>query len=276
MKIQYLLKLGPVELSDDTVNVYLRVKESGEVAPPVFCAGDLDGLQELLAADAEPRAHLRCEPALSEAAAALGIGVQEAPTRVLQSRAAIAVFMAWGQRGVAQAGTDMALLFMQVATEFWNAHPWVYWDERQPITFQFEGALEHVYEGSIFGSKEQGFGLALYEDKGALDQLLAMQTGGNVGAAKKLPASGVMLDDRPSYALEALAAAGQVPRLPIPIKTGSAGAAVPNPTECLALVAALRAASELSSAKREASCELAAHSTKLVVSVQAPQPRIRN
>jgi hypothetical protein len=274
MKAQYLLKLGPVELKGDAVNVYLRVKESGEVAPPVFGLSDLEGLRELVTD--ESLSLCRCEPALEEAAKSLGLEIAPPTARALQSRAAIAVFMAWGQRGVSGAGSEMALLLMQAATEFWNAHPWVYWDERQPIRFVFHGAVEHAYEGSIFGSKEQGFGLALYEDVGALEQLLALQATGDIGMARKLPAIGVMLDDRPPYAVEALQAAKQVPRLPIPIKTGESGAAVPTAVECLALIAALRASSVLTASVRTSTCDSGLRGLKLSVEVQAPPARVRN
>lgn len=276
MKPQYLLKLGPVELTGDALNVYLRVKESGEVAAPVFGLSDVEALRELMSTEPLPPAFFHCEPALEDAALSLGLTVQKASLRALQSRAAIAVFMAWGQRGVAGAGSDMALLLMQSATEFWNAHPWIFWDERQPIRFHFHGALEHVYEGSVFGSKEQGFGLALYEDQGALETLMEMHSHTGAMPARRLPAIGVMLDDRPAYAVEALAAAGQVPRLPIPIKTGESGAAVPAPAECIALVAALRSLGSLSVSVRTSRVEMSALGVALTVDVQAPPARVRN
>jgi hypothetical protein len=272
--MQHLLKLGPVVLEGLTTNVYLRVDEGGDVGPPSFAQDDLEGLKELMANERPER--LLCDPTLSEAAATLGLTVQATPPRPLQSRAAIAVFMAWGQRGVANAGSDMALLFMQSATELWQGHPWVYWGDRQPLDVEFSGALSGSYEGVVFASKEQGYGLALYEERGAVRRLIALQEAGAAEEARALPAIAVMLDDKPAYAVEALETAGRVPRLPIPLKTGPAGLAVPSTIECLGLVAALRAVASLSDKVLHGSCDTSARGVEVSVQVTAPPARVRN
>lgn len=272
--MQHLLKLGPVVLDGLTTNVYLRVDEGGDVGPPSFSQDDMEGLKELTANERPER--LLCDPALSEAAAALGLAVQDTPPRPLQSRAAIAVFMAWGQRGVANAGSDMALLLMQSATEFWQGHPWVYWGDRQLLDVRFSGALSGSYEGVIFASKEQGYGLALYEERGAVQKLIALQEAGAGEEARALPAIAVMLDDKPAYAVEALERAGRVPRLPIPLKTSPAGLTVPSTVECLGLVATLRAVASLSDKVLQSSCDTAARGVEVSVHITAPPARVRN
>jgi hypothetical protein len=270
----YLLKLGPVPLEEGATNVYLRVGEGGEIASPVFGPSDEPALRELQGTD--PPEGFRCEPAMAEAAAALGLGVEEPTLRVHQARAAIAVFMAWGQRGLAGMGSELALLMMQAVTEFWEAHPWVFWDDRQALDVTLSGDVERGYEGSVFGSSEQGFGLALYESRGAIKRLISLQEAGQAAEARRLPAIGVMLDDRPTYAVEALRTAGRVPRLPLPIKTGPTGPGVPRPEECLVLVAALRAVALLSPTLRDTQCEASAMGLRLLARVVAPPARVRH
>ncbi|MDY7225861.1 hypothetical protein [Hyalangium rubrum] len=271
----HLLKLGPVQLSQHTTNVYLRVTETGDFAPPVFEQEDTAGVRALLEG-LEP-ANVRCEPALAPVAEGLGLQVESPPQEVLSARAAIATFMAWEQRGVAGLGADKALLFVQAATEFWEARPWSHWDDSQPFHITISGALSRTYEGSIFGGGEDGGeGLALYEQSGALKLLMDLQSRGQGSAATSLPAIGVTLDMRPPYAVAALEAAGRVPRLPLPLKTGPSGIAVPSTVEALVLVATLRAVARLAPTRREAISTVVSGNEQMAVRVIAPQPRMRN
>ncbi|HEX8700859.1 MAG TPA: hypothetical protein VF815_18585 [Myxococcaceae bacterium] len=271
----HLLKLGPVQLSQHTTNVYLRVTATGEFAPPIFEQEDEAGVRALLEG-LEPE-QVRCEPALAEAADSLGLEVESPPQEVLSARAAIAIFMAWEQRGVAGLGADKALLFLQAATEFWEARPWSHWDDSQPFHVTISGPLNRTYEGSIFGGGEEGGeGLALYEQTGALKLLMDLQGRGQGNAASSLPAIGVTLDNRPDYAVAALAAAGRVPRLPLPLKTGPSGILVPSTVEALVLVATLRAVARLAPTRREALSTVVAGDAQMAVRVLAPPPRLRN
>ena len=271
----HLLKLGPVQLSQHTTNVYLRVTPTGEFASPVFEQEDEAGVRALL--EGLEADQVRCEPALADAADSLGLEVESPPREVLSARAAIATFMAWEQRGVAGLGADKALLFVQAATEFWESRPWAHWDDSQPFQVSISGPLTRTYEGSIFGGGEEGGeGLALYEQTGALKLLMDLQSQGQGNAATSLPAIGVTLDNRPDYAVAALAAAGRVPRLPLPLKTGPSGIAVPSTLEALVLVATLRAIARLAPTRREALSTIVAGDGQMVVRVLAPQPRVRN
>jgi len=272
----HLLKLGPVQLSQaaTNVNVYLRVTPTGDFAPPVFELNDMDGVLALLeGVDADS---VSCEPALEDAAVRLALRVESPPPEVLSARAAIATFMAWEQRGVAALGADKALLFVQATTEFWQARPWTHWDDSQPFQITVSGALSRTYEGSVFGGEEGGEGLALYEQTGALRVLLELQGSGQSEAASHLPAIGVTLDSRPAYAVEALAAAGRVPRLPLPMKTGPAGLSKPSLMEALVLVATLRAVARLDPSRREALSTVVAGEEQMEVRVLAPPPRMRH
>jgi hypothetical protein len=270
----HLLKLGPVQLSQDSTNVYLKVTPTGEFSPPVFERDDTVGVQALIeGVDVES---VSCEPALSDVAESLGLRVESPPQAVLSARAAIATFMAWEQRGVAGLGADKALLFVQAGTEFWGARPWAHWDDSQPFQVTVSGALSRTYEGSIFGGESGGEGLALYEQSGALKVLMDLQGSGQADAATQLPAIGVTLDTRPTYAIDALSAAGSAPRLPLPLKTGASGVSMPSPVEALVLVAALRAIARLSPTQREALSTVVAGSEQMAVRVLAPQPRMLN
>jgi hypothetical protein len=270
----HLLKLGPIQLSEATTHVYLRITAAGDFAPPVFEQDDAAGVQALL--EGVEAASVSCEPALADVAERLGLRVQSPPPEVLSARAAIATFMAWEQRGVAGLGADKALLFVQAATEFWEARPWTHWDDSQPFQIAVSGALSRTYEGSVFGGEDGGEGLALYEQAGALRVLMDLQGSGQSDAATQLPAIGVTLVARPAYAVEALAAAGRVPRLPLPLKTGPSGVSMPSLVEALVLVATLRAVARLDLTRREALSTVVAGDEQMVVRVLAPPPRVRN
>ena len=84
------------------------------------------------------------------------------------------------------------------------------------------------------------------------------------------------LDTSPAYAVEALAAANRAPRLPMPLKTGPQGIAVPAMVEALVLVAALRAVARLSPSQREAISTIVAGSEQMQVHVKAPAARVRH
>ncbi|RYZ38941.1 MAG: hypothetical protein EOO71_22015 [Myxococcaceae bacterium] len=271
----HLLKLGPVPLSLGTTGVYLRIGETGDPSAPVFEQDDVAGVKALLAG-LEDLSQVRCEPGLADAAEALGLSVAAPPQAALSSRAAIATFLAWGQRGVSGLGSDKALLFVQAATEYWNARPWTHWDDGQPFVVEVSGAHEHTYEGCVFHADDGLAGLALYERPGALARLLELQVHGQGEEAKALPAIAVSLEASPAYAVEALSAAGRVPRLPLPIKSGPRGVGVPSSLESLILVAALRAVARLSPHQTEALSSMVAGEARMDVRVRAPAQRVRN
>lgn len=270
----HLLKLGPVPLSQGSTFVYLRISDTGEPSSPVFEADDEAGMRALLeGVDAD---EVRCEPDLAAMGETLGVEVAEPPAAALASRAAIATFLAWGQRGLSGLGSDKALLFVQAATEYWEARPWTHWDDSQPFEVAVSGPHVHTYEGCVFHTGDGRAGLALYFKPGALQVLMEMQARGQSEAANQLPAIAVTLDTSPLYAVEALSAAGRVPRLPMPLKTGPDGISVPGPVEALVLVAALRAVARLSPEQQEVLSTVVAGEAQMEVRVRAPAPRVRH
>ncbi|RKH57839.1 hypothetical protein [Corallococcus aberystwythensis] len=271
----HLLKLGPVPLSVGTTGVYLRIGETGEPSAPVFEQTDAAGVRALIAG-LEP-SQVSCEPALADAASELGLAVAPPSPAALSARAAIATFLAWGQLGVSGLGSDKALLVVQAATEFWDAKPWMHWDDSQPFVVEVTGAHAHTYEGCVFHGDDEGpSGLALYLSPGSLGRLLELQVHGAEAEAKALPAITVSLEGRPAYAVEALSAAGRLPRLPLPVKAGPQGLSVPSSLEALILVAALRAVARLTPSQPEALSSMVAGDARMDVRVRAPAPRVRN
>lgn len=265
--MNYVLKLGPVELGSQSTNVYLRADERGNVAPPVFSAVDVDGIKSLLAD--EPVA---CAPELAEAARALELAVAPVPQAVLRSAAAIAVFMTWGQRGIAELGSELALASVEAATEFWNHKPWSYWRENQPLAIEVTGTLQREFEAALLGNAFQGFGLVLYPNAGDVKKLAELQTAGDFDAAKRLSGVALMLDDKPAYAVGALEQAGQLPRVPVLLRSGKAGPSLPTGAEALTLVGAVRAVAQLSPSKREAAVDCRLKEDEVRVIVRAPAP----
>ncbi|MCE9669192.1 hypothetical protein LY474_15370 [Myxococcus stipitatus] len=270
----YLLKFGPVPLSQGSTQVYLRISETGEPSQPIFEHDDEAGLRALL--EGVTVEEVRCEPALADAAAALGVTVEEPPTAALSSRAAIATFLAWGQRGLSGLGSDKALLFVQAATEYWDSQPWSHWDDSQPFEVAVSGPMTHTFEGCVFLTEDGRAGMALYFKPGALQMLMEMQARGQGEAAQALPAIAVSLDTSPAYAVKALAAARRVPRLPMPLKTGRDGVSVPSTVEALVLVATLRAVARLSPEQDEVHSSVVAGEERMDVRVRAPTPRVRH
>ncbi|MBX7113163.1 MAG: hypothetical protein K1X64_02425 [Myxococcaceae bacterium] len=271
--MQHLLKLGPVDVTGGYTNVYLSIGEDGAVGPPIFGVSDLEAVRALVG-ESKPE-DFCCEPSLDEAARVVGVSLGEAPNGALQSRAAIAVYVAWKKRALL-ASSDVALSMLQAATDFWSARPWLFWTDRQPIEVRVTGQLEHTYECSVFGGAEQCFGIALYESLGGVEQFFEFQQAGRVPDARLLPAIGLMLDDQPAYATEALLAAGRVPRLPMPVKSGPQGITAPSVGECLALVATLQALSGMGPGRLNGRAQAQSQDEHVCVRVVAPPSFIRN
>lgn len=268
-----MLKLGPVSLDTSRTNVYLLISESGDVSQPAFAAADVDGIREVAAGcDIAPL----CAPELGEAASALGLSVGPPGVRALEARAAIAVFMAWGQRGLAGLGSDTALLMLTAANELWRGKPWVRWKESQRIEVQATGAVSRSYEASVFGRDGVGHGLALYEQKGAVEKIRALEAAGEHAAARQFRGVGVVLDGRPDYAIEALGAAGLVPRVPVLAKTSGQGASLPEGEDCLLLAATMRALGGMDATSRLGTRTLSFRGREVSVNVSAPAAMLWN
>ncbi len=184
--------------------------------------------------------------------------------------------MAWGQKGLSGLGSDLALKLIHACTELWKARPWLYWRDDQPIAVTVTGAAEATFEGSVFGSSSEGYGLALYEERGALKRLHQLQAEGRHEDARRLPAVGLLLDDKPEYAATALERAELVPKVPIPIRSGPSGPSLPRPEESLVLIAALHAVAQLSASVREATAEAEFNGAQLFVRVVAPPATLKN
>lgn len=265
--MHHLLKVGPVDIIGGHTNIYLSIADDGTVQAPIFGCDDVEALRSLVGS--ADRRDFCSEPLLTRAASRLGISVGTIPTEALHSRAAIAICVAWQERALL-AGSDLALVMLEAAAEFWAAQPWTRRDEREPLTVRVTGAMEGVYEACVFAKPGQGMGLVLCEGEGGLEHFLALQRQGSWVEARRLPAIGVLLDDQPSFVTRALEAAGLVPRLPIPVKSGAEGISAPSLAECLALVAGLRACAKMGDGRPSAQSSVRCQ--KLSVSVQVAVP----
>lgn len=265
-----ILRLGPVPLSTETTNVYLRVADTGALAPPVFHRDDVEAVRELLG-DLAPAA-VQCEPTLREAAETLSLAVSEPPLSACEARAAIAVFVHWGRLGLTSMGSDRVVPLLDAAKLLWEAAPWAWWSEGQAIGFEVSGTLERRGEAALLGNAGVGYGLALYDEPGAIERIESLERAGDAQAARATPAIAVTLDEKPPYVVEALYQAGRLGRVPIPLKTGPAGLSAPDPEDALLLLAAMQAAAKLGPGELEPSAEvrLGGHSIRVVL--RAPPP----
>lgn len=269
----HVLKLGPVQLDAAHTNVYLLISEAGDVSQPAFAAADVDGVRALAES-----CHVApiCAPELGDAATSLGLPVGSPGLRAMEARAAIAVFMAWGQRGLSSLGSDTALMMLTAAAELWRGKPWTRWKESQRIEVQSSGALQRTWEASVFGRDGVGHGLALYEQKGAVEKIRALEAAGESAAARQFRGVGVVLDDRPAYAVQALATAGLAPRVPMLAKTSEHGASLPSAEECLLLAATMRALGGMDASTRLGTRTLSFRGHEVSVNVSAPAVMLWN
>ena len=252
----YLLKLGPVILETEglATNVYLRVESDGAIAQPVFGDDDTEGLRQLTSG--EPADGFFCEVELTTAAEALGLRIGTPPEHALKARAAIAVYMAWGQLKLAPLGSERAIQFVAAVDDFFGAEPWRHFSDHTAVRIRITGDLDHTYEAVVLGQGGVQLGLALYETPGSLARVLALQELGDAAAAAGIPAIAVTLSEEPGYATKALEAGGHAPRLPIPMKTSMEGIGTPSTEESLALIAALKVMAVLSPIASEAQLEV--------------------
>jgi hypothetical protein len=114
------------------------------------------------------------------------------------------------------------------------------------MKFELSGLVERTYEGCIMGSGGSEYGIALYEEQGAMEKLVRLHKAGQQKKAAQMKCVAVTFDPAPDFAREVLVEAIGVPVLPVPARVERGRMGPPVAAEILALASALVAASGLS------------------------------
>jgi len=133
------------------------------------------------------------------------------------------------------------------------------------------GAEQGTFEASILGNGGREYGMALYQEKGALQKLTRLVDEGRMQEAL-LDSIVVTFHEKPAFAIHALEEALGLSRVPVPLRM-KGGALQPFELgELVAVTGALRAASALKPRVRVVEAEAGSAAVQVTVRVSAPLP----
>jgi hypothetical protein len=251
----YAFRLGPVETDEGDVMTYVGMTPD-EALPPLFAERPTEALKSL--ADQAEGHELRCETSLARAGKALGFEPAKPPAWVAVPRALLAFGLALGNASAGLHGGP-AEEFLAASAAFMKAKPWRHWDNRDVVDIAVSGLRNKQYEASIMGSGGEEYGVALYEEKGAIEKLARLFEQGRIAEAASLRSIAVTMDDEPIWAVKAMKDAFGLARLPVPIKVARGAPGPVDIVDLATLAAALRAVSHLTPRRLEAAGRLEVH-----------------
>jgi hypothetical protein len=129
--------------------------------------------------------------------------------------------------------------------KFLRSAPWQYWHSDLGMRFDASGLAERTFEGCIMGSGGSEYGIALYEEQGAIEKLVKLHEMGRQREARAMNCFAVTFDPAPAFAAQALAEAIGVPVVPVPMRLEGGKPGALSAAEILLLAAALVASSGL-------------------------------
>ena len=127
------------------------------------------------------------------------------------------------------------------------------------------------------GAGGQEYGIALYEEKGAIEKLSRLYDEGRVPEAATLRSIAVTMNDEPVWAIKAVKEAFGLARLPLPMKVARGAPGPVDAIDLATLATALMAVAKLTprktetSARLEADCEGRGMSGEIVVTARVPR-----
>ena len=130
------------------------------------------------------------------------------------------------------------------------------------------------YEACIMGAGGQEFGIALYEEKGAVKKLARLVDAGRMCDAANLGSLAVTLDDDPHWAAKAIGDAFGAECAPVPLRVSGGRPRPVDEEELVTLAAALCAIAGLDSDKLESGCDLLIAGARVSARVTAPEPQM--
>jgi hypothetical protein len=241
----HVFRLGPLEVGGRKAHAYCGLDADGALIPPEITHTDAKGLGALAKRYAgQP---LRCEPALAEAARPFGFEPAPLPEAALLPRATLAYGLALGPMA-GRPQLDVLIRFLEACAAFWSARPWELFgsDDPVPVALTERGRTRKA-EASVMGAAGQEFGVALYDEPGAIRRVAALVTAGRMKETRDVSALAVTFDEEPAWAATALDAAFGLPRLPVPIRVRRGKGGPATTEELLDAAALLVAVAELAS-----------------------------
>ncbi len=213
----YAIKLGPIETRDDG-DAFAYIGFADDVAlPPEMAKRDAEGLRLLAERHGRGR-DLQCEPRLAKAGKKLGFVSRPMPEWVREGRGFLAFGLGLGP--YARFFVDKAPItaLLAATAKFMEAEPWQWWSDSDPLSVSVMGSAGRKYEGCIMGAGGEEFGIALYENPGALERIAAAVDAGDFTAVAKEPSLSMTINFEPAWAAEAVDDAYRTKGIPMPMK----------------------------------------------------------
>jgi hypothetical protein len=247
----YAFKLGPIDTGEGSTTAFIALTPE-EALPPIMGGRASDALRAF-AEQAEGH-DLRCEPSLARAAQSTGFVSGKVPDWALEARASLAFGLGLGS--AAPPPNPAVGRFLAATAAFMNAAPWRHWGNEDALELHVSGLREKEYEVSVMGAGGQEFGLALYEQKGAIRRLAKLADAGRMREAAGFAVIAVTMTDEPRWAITALREAFGLEHLPEPMKVARGRVGPVDPIDLATLTVALGAITDLSPARPEIAVEL--------------------
>jgi len=265
----YAVKLGPIETDEGNCFAYLGFTEDVAL-PPAMAMRDDEGLRELAKIGSGHQLH--CEPRLAKAGKKLGFVATPMPKWASEGRGFIA--LQWGLAPFSDLLPEhMDLPALLAATaEFVEAQPWLWWGDSDPLIVSVMGGGGKVFEGVLLGSGGEEFGVALYENKGAVRRIVELMDAGDFKRAAKEPCLGLTLEFEPEWMAEAVNEAYGTGGLPLPMKSLKGKSAPIDATSLAILIATLDSAAKLKPGNLFETAEASVEGRRIRISVEAPPP----
>ncbi len=170
----YAFKIGSLPTGAGPLDLYVGMRD-GWMAPPVSNVTAAQAMRQL--AEYGEGYELQCEPRLAKAGKRCGFEPAEAPEWAATVRCGLSLCMAPGP----SMGPDCMLPAAELAkasAKFLKGAPWQYWHSDLPMKFEASGLVERAFEGCIMGSGGSEYGLALYEERSAMEKLVKLHKAG--------------------------------------------------------------------------------------------------
>ncbi len=271
----YAVRLGPVERQEEGEEdcfVYLGFTEKMAL-PPAMAVRDADGLRELLKHVSGHGHELRCEPRLARTATKLGFTPGPMPVWVMEGRGTLALEMALGPYADKLDKAGLPALLAATAT-FVKSQPWQWWTDKVPLTVSVMGSVGERFEGCIMGAAGEEYGLALYENAGAVQRISDYMAAGDFDTASQEPFLSLTLNFEPGWAAEAVDAAYGTGGVPWPMRRTGGKPVRVDASSLAILSAALEAISNLGPRSLIETAEAPLASGRIKVTVEAPAVRV--
>jgi hypothetical protein len=199
-----------------------------------------------------------CEPALAELAGSLGMRCANLPREALKPRAVLSWLLARGPMA-GKPPPDALIRLFESCAAFLEARPWerVDSDTPHPTTVTVDGR-QLAREVSILGGGGEEYGVAIYDQPGSIQRVLAAMDAGRPEDGRQVDSLSVTLDEEPAWAAEALADAFGLDRVPFVVRLRRGRPSPASTEELLQLDAVLDAVVKLTSGGAQAEAEASA------------------